>query len=71
MPVISIFKWLHVSTLWVYRAVTWAVLGSAFVFSLVILGVRFWLDTQRRERAGEIVDVFPYPGERRLRPDGA
>ena len=43
MPAISIFKWLHVSTLWVYRTVTWAVLGSAFVFALVILGVRFWL----------------------------
>jgi isocitrate dehydrogenase kinase/phosphatase len=34
-----------------------------------LLGVRFWLDTQRRERAGEIFDVFPYPHERRLRPD--
>ena len=43
MPALSIFKWLHVSTLWVYRTVTWAVLGSAFLFALVILGVRFWL----------------------------
>ncbi len=34
-----------------------------------LLGLRFWLDIQRRERAGEIVDVFPYPRERRLRPD--
>jgi isocitrate dehydrogenase kinase/phosphatase len=34
-----------------------------------LLSVKFWLDTQRRERAGEIVDVFPYPRERRLRPD--
>jgi len=34
-----------------------------------LLGVRFWLDAQRRERAGEIVDVFPYPREVRLRPD--
>ncbi len=34
-----------------------------------LLDVRFWLDTQRRERAGEIVDVFPYPREARLRPD--
>jgi isocitrate dehydrogenase kinase/phosphatase len=34
-----------------------------------LLEVRFWLDIQRRERAGEIVDVFPYPRERRLRPD--
>ena len=34
-----------------------------------LLTPQFWLDTQRRERAGEIVDVFPYPRERRLRPD--
>ena len=43
MPAISIFKWLHVSTLWVYRAITWAVLGCAFVIALVVVGVRFWL----------------------------
>jgi isocitrate dehydrogenase kinase/phosphatase len=33
-----------------------------------LLGVRFWLETQRRARAGEIIDIFPYPRERRLRP---
>ncbi len=43
MPAISIFKWLHVSTLRVYRAITWAVLACAFVFALAIVGVRFWL----------------------------
>ena len=43
MPAISLFKWLHVSTLWCYRAITWAVLGCAFAFALVIVGVRFWL----------------------------
>jgi uncharacterized protein (TIGR02099 family) len=37
------FKWLHVSTLWVYRAITWAVLACAFVFALVIVAVRFWV----------------------------
>ncbi len=31
-----------------------------------LLGVRFWLDAQRRTRAGEIIDVFPYARERRL-----
>ncbi len=31
-----------------------------------LLGVRFWLETQRRERASEIVDVFPYPPESRI-----
>jgi isocitrate dehydrogenase kinase/phosphatase len=34
-----------------------------------LLGVGFWLDAQRRERAGEIVDVYPYPLEARLKPD--
>ena len=34
-----------------------------------LLGVRFWLDAQRRERAGEIVDVYPYPREARLGAD--
>ncbi len=43
MPAISIFKWLHVSTLWCYRAITWAVIVCAFLFALLILGVRFWL----------------------------
>ncbi|MEO7726189.1 MAG: YhdP family protein [Burkholderiales bacterium] len=43
MPAISIFKWLHVSTLWCYRAITWLVLICACLFALVIVGVRFWL----------------------------
>ena len=34
-----------------------------------LLDVRFWLDAQRKERAGEIVDVFPYGQDRRLRPE--
>ncbi len=43
MPAFSIFKWLHISTLWVYRVMTWAVLICGFVFALVVAGVRFWL----------------------------
>jgi isocitrate dehydrogenase kinase/phosphatase len=33
-----------------------------------LLGLRFWLDAQKRERAGEVGDVFPYPRAARLRP---
>ena len=33
-----------------------------------LLGVPFWLETQRRERAGGITEIYPYPRERRLRP---
>jgi uncharacterized protein (TIGR02099 family) len=43
VPAISIFKWLHVSTLWVYRAITWAILACGFIFALAIFGVRYWL----------------------------
>ncbi|MEE8412087.1 MAG: bifunctional isocitrate dehydrogenase kinase/phosphatase [Acidobacteriota bacterium] len=32
--------------------------------------VGFWKDLQERHRAGEVVDVFPYPARRRLRPQG-
>ncbi|MCH7779489.1 MAG: bifunctional isocitrate dehydrogenase kinase/phosphatase, partial [Acidobacteria bacterium] len=32
--------------------------------------VGFWKDLQERHRAGEVVDVFPYPARRRLRPRG-
>jgi isocitrate dehydrogenase kinase/phosphatase len=34
-----------------------------------LLGVRFWLEAQRKERSGEIVDVYPYPAEARVRTD--
>ncbi|MBI3055902.1 MAG: TIGR02099 family protein [Betaproteobacteria bacterium] len=43
MPAFSIFRWLHLSSLWVYRAVTWTVILCAFVSALVVGGVRFWL----------------------------
>ena len=43
MPVFSIFRWLHLSSLRVYRALTWAVLICGFVSALVVGGVRFWL----------------------------
>jgi len=39
----SIFKLLHISSLWAYRFVTWAVLVCGFIFALLVLGVRFWV----------------------------
>jgi len=35
-----------------------------------LFSVRFWHDMQQRQRAGEIVDFFPYPQNRRLRERG-
>ncbi len=43
MPAFSLFRWLHLSSLWAYRAVTWTVLICAFSAALVVGGVRFWL----------------------------
>ncbi len=39
----SVFRWLGVSSLWVYHMVSWAVLICSFVFALIVGGVRFWL----------------------------
>lgn len=36
-------KWLHVSSIWVYRMLTWVVLGAGFVFAAIILGLRYWV----------------------------
>jgi uncharacterized protein (TIGR02099 family) len=43
VPVFSVFKWLHISSLWVYRIVTWTILICAFVSALVVGGVHYWL----------------------------
>ncbi len=43
MRVISVFKWLELSTPWVYRTVTWAALICILIFTLIVGGVRFWL----------------------------
>ena len=34
-----------------------------------VFEVEFWEDMQKRQHAGEIMDFFPYPPSRRLRPD--
>ena len=43
MPAFSIFRLLHLSSLWVYRAVTWTLLFCAFSAALAVGTVRFWL----------------------------
>ena len=43
VPALPVFKWLGVSSLWIYRAVTWTVLVCGFVVALIVGGVRFWL----------------------------
>ncbi len=43
MPAFSILKWLHLSSLRVYRMATWAVLICGFVFALAVFSVHYWL----------------------------
>jgi isocitrate dehydrogenase kinase/phosphatase len=44
-------------------------LGSAFLEQHeALVQPAFWLAMQERQRAGEVVDFFPYPAARRLRP---
>ncbi|MBI2296054.1 MAG: TIGR02099 family protein [Betaproteobacteria bacterium] len=35
--------WLHVSSLWVYRVLTWSVLALGFLFAAMVLGLRYWI----------------------------
>jgi len=44
------------------------VLGQAFLAQHAgLFQTEFWLSMQERQRAGEVVDFFPYPSARRLR----
>ncbi len=36
-------KWLHISSLWVYRVLTWSVLTAGIAFAAVVLGLRYWI----------------------------
>ena len=37
MPLKTALRWLHFSSLVVYRTITWAILGGAFAFALTVL----------------------------------
>jgi uncharacterized protein (TIGR02099 family) len=36
-------RWLQISSLWTYRVLTWTVLGSGFVFAVLVLSLRYWV----------------------------
>lgn len=43
MPLSAYFKALHVSSLWVYRVLTWSVLVCGLSFAAVVLSLRYWV----------------------------
>lgn len=36
-------RWLQVSSLWIYRVLTWSVLAVGFTFAAAVLGLRYWI----------------------------
>ena len=43
MPASAYFRWLRISSLTLYRLVTWTVLAAGFAFSVVVIGLRYWV----------------------------
>ncbi|MBI2509857.1 MAG: TIGR02099 family protein, partial [Betaproteobacteria bacterium] len=37
------FRWLQVSSLWVYRALMWSVIAAGLAFGSAVLGLRYWV----------------------------
>ncbi|MFN7086091.1 MAG: YhdP family protein [Burkholderiales bacterium] len=43
MPISEKLKWLRVSSLRVYRVLTWVVVGAGFAFAVIVLSLRYWV----------------------------
>ena len=43
MQISEKLKWLHVSSLWAYRILTWVLLGAGFAFAAIVLSLRYWV----------------------------
>ena len=43
MPASAIPRWLRISSLTLYRLITWTVLGAGFAFAVFVLGLRYWI----------------------------
>ncbi len=43
MPRSGSLRWLHASSLWTYRVLTWGVFAIGFAFAAVVLSLRYWV----------------------------
>ncbi|HSN40086.1 MAG TPA: hypothetical protein VLT92_07820, partial [Burkholderiales bacterium] len=59
-------KWLHVSSIWVYRMLTWVVLGAGFVFAAIILGLRYWVLPNIEQYREDIAQVVSQAAGQRI-----
>ncbi len=49
--------WLGISSLWVYRVLTWSVLAAGLAFAGVVLGLRYWILPNIESYRGDIARI--------------
>jgi uncharacterized protein (TIGR02099 family) len=59
--------WLRVSSLWVYRALTWSVLAVGFAFAAVLLTLRYWILPNIENYREDIARVVSQRAQQKVR----
>lgn len=57
VPISVKLKWLHISSLWVYRILTWAVLAVGFACAAIVLSLRYWVLPNIEQYRGDIAQA--------------
>ncbi len=57
VPISEKLKWLHLSSLWVYRVLTWVVLAASLTFAAVVLSLRYWVLPNIEHYRGDIAQA--------------
>jgi uncharacterized protein (TIGR02099 family) len=60
MPASAVPRWLRISSLTLYRLVTWTILGAGFAFGVLVISLRYWVlpnIDQHRERITESISA--------------
>ena len=57
MAAVNKLGWLGISSLWVYRFLTWSVLAAGLAFAGVVLGLRHWILPNIESYRGDIARI--------------
>ncbi len=66
VPISAKLKWLHISSLWVYRTLTWAVLAVGLLFAATVLSLRYWVLPNIEQYRGEIAQAVSQATHQRV-----
>ncbi|MDP2238684.1 MAG: YhdP family protein [Burkholderiales bacterium] len=66
MPISVRLKWLHISSLWVYRILTWAVLAVGFACAAIVLSLRYWVLPNIEQYRGDIAQAVSHTVHQRV-----